>query len=251
MINSIYSDPIRKAIRIICLLAVLILSLGIYLNYTELKTESLAYLKLLQNLVVAVLTIILFIFPTKLFLIAAISYQYSLAALYSEPNEMMAVYMFFLSIAVLFVRGFFNKHKWIKLIALTIPIVAMQMSEIRFDNTIFIDSTINKVAHSFVMLLIIFFIFIYSKNQTNPDMKNLNLAIYPTLKKRDAEWLIHIQNNQKYDWIAIEYNMSAGSVKNRLKLIFNTLEVGDKTGFLNKYSDYRVYYDESEINNLN
>lgn len=177
---------------------------------------------------------------------AIISYQYSIAALYSEPSEMMGVYMFFLSLTILLVRGFFKKNKWPKLILITLPIIALQLSELRFGSTIFINATINKIAHSFVMLLIIYFVFVYSKKESSSEIKKLNIANYPNLKKRDAEWLSAIQNCKKYDWLAIEYNMSSGSVKNRLKIIFNTLEVGDKLGFLNKYSDYEIYFDETQ-----
>lgn len=45
--------------------------------------------------------------------------------------------------------------------------------------------------------------------------------------------------------------MSLGSVKNRLRVIFDELEVGDKQGFLNKYSDFEICYgaEFSSINN--
>ena len=38
--------------------------------------------------------------------------------------------------------------------------------------------------------------------------------------------------------------MSLGSVKNRLKVIFDEIGAGDKQGFLNKYSDYEICYGE-------
>ena len=36
--------------------------------------------------------------------------------------------------------------------------------------------------------------------------------------------------------------MSIGSVKNRIKVIFDIIGVGDKKGFLNKYSDFQICY---------
>lgn len=40
----------------------------------------------------------------------------------------------------------------------------------------------------------------------------------------------------------INYHMSLGAVKNRLKILFDEIGVGDKQGFLNKYSDYEICY---------
>lgn len=72
--------------------------------------------------------------------------------------------------------------------------------------------------------------------------KKLDVHNFPKLKKRDAEWLAAIINGEKYEYLAIKYQISLGAVKNRLKIIFDELEVGDKRGFLTKYSDYEIYY---------
>ena len=72
--------------------------------------------------------------------------------------------------------------------------------------------------------------------------KKLDLKKYKNLSRRDAEWLAEIIKKTKYDAIAINSDVSLGTVKNRLKIIFQTLEVGDKRVFLNRYSDYEIMF---------
>ena len=52
---------------------------------------------------------------------------------------------------------------------------------------------------------------------------------------------------KKYEAIAIESGVTLGTVKNRIKVIFNELCVGDKQGFLNAYSDYEIHYGDELI----
>lgn len=246
MAFSIYSESSKRIVRIITSITILILILSSFFHCinTEINTEVI--LILAQNSIVILLALFLLIFPTKLFLISLISYQYSIVSLIFDSRDIMGILMFVLGTLVLDFRGFFSKHKKTKITIIISIFVCLHLTEIRFGLSNFLSATIYKTGYIFVLSLIVLIFIFRERNRKNDELKNLNLAIYPTLKKRDAEWLIHIQNNQKYDWIAIEYNMSAGSVKNRLKLIFNTLEVGDKTGFMNKYSDYKITYDESE-----
>jgi len=63
-----------------------------------------------------------------------------------------------------------------------------------------------------------------------------------SLSKRDCEWLLRIQNGEKYEVLAIEYNLSVGSVKNRLKNIYKTLDVSDRTEFEKKFKSYKIVF---------
>ncbi|MCR4940607.1 MAG: hypothetical protein K5930_10950, partial [Treponemataceae bacterium] len=79
--------------------------------------------------------------------------------------------------------------------------------------------------------------------------KKLDIQEFPELKKRDAEWLAKILCGEKYEYLSINYKMSLGSVKNRLKIIYAEIGVGDKLGFLNKYSDYEICYGDNFSSN--
>ena len=73
------------------------------------------------------------------------------------------------------------------------------------------------------------------------------MKLYPELKQRDAEWLKAILKGEKYQYIAIEYKMSVGSVKNRFKYIFSILECGDRRGFITSYADYEIIFHDEKI----
>ena len=75
----------------------------------------------------------------------------------------------------------------------------------------------------------------------------LDIKEYQKLNKRDAIWLCNILKKKKYEAIAIDSKITLGAVKNRFKLIFNELCVGDKQGFLNTYSDYKIYFGDELI----
>lgn len=241
---SIYSNLSKKTIRLISLIAIIILILANIANMGSIKNNPRALFMICQNTLVIILAIILIIFPAKLMFISIISYQYALSSLYSNPKDIMSLFMLILTISVLLVRGFFNKHKYKKIIGISLPILALYLSGLRFGIDVFLYGTINKVGYLFVLALILFFIINYQKSNEKQAKKVLNLAEYPNLKKRDADWLATIQKKEKYEWLAIEYKMSIGSIKNRLKIIFNTLEVGDKIGFLNKYSEYEIIFED-------
>lgn len=120
------------------------------------------------------------------------------------------------------------------------------LSELRFGIIIFINSLIDKIGYLLVFLITVFFLYAFSINlfELNKSSKKLDIKEYSDLKLRDAKWLIEILNNKKYQYIATEYNITLGAVKNRMKIIFKTLGVGDKQGFLNKYENYEIYYGE-------
>lgn len=184
------------------------------------------------------------IFPQKIAIWSVITLIYSVVILVLEPQNNMGLFMFFLAIIILYARGFYNKHKKIKNIISISIFCGLVFSEIRFGLKIFLNAFVEKLGYSFVLWLSFFFVQTYMIDlfKTNNSIKKLDLKKYPKLKLRDAKWLAAIINKTKYEVLAIESKMTIGSVKNRLKIVFDVLEVGDKQGFLNKYSEYKIYY---------
>ena len=88
---------------------------------------------------------------------------------------------------------------------------------------------------------IIFIMFEYMKAQSVPD-KVLNIAEYPETTERDAKWLTLVQQGVKYEAIAIDYELTLGTVQNRLNKIYHILETGDRIGFLSIYSNAQIVY---------
>ena len=79
------------------------------------------------------------------------------------------------------------------------------------------------------------------KAQTSTD-KILNIADYSETTERDAKWLTLVQQGVKYEAIAIDYELTLGTVQNRLNKIYHILETGDRIGFLSIYSNAEIVY---------
>lgn len=158
----------------------------------------------------------------------------------------MGLFMFILTVAMLYARGFYNIHKKQKNIFTIIIFILLNLSQMRFGSKIFLNSLIQTVGFSFIYLLSIYFIKAAIRNDynTNSSSNILNLKHYDKLTIRNALWLIQIKNKVKYDAIAIKSKVAPGTVKNRLKFIFSVLEVGDKQGFINEYSTFEICYGE-------
>ena len=105
-----------------------------------------------------------------------------------------------------------------------------------------------KMGYSILLFMILALIVtaIY-KNQhsiATDDSKLLDLQKIPTLTKRDANWLIAILKGEKYETLAIDSNVSIGTVKNRLKFIYKILGVDDKQDFVDRYSEFEICFGE-------
>lgn len=256
--TNIYSKSVHAIIRIISLVATIIFVIS---NTNRIKTYGIKQLitmdyeffSLIINCIAIILFFVLIIFPTKLSLLSLIPFLYGVFILIFEPYNNLGILMFGLSITTLYARGSFNKHTKTKNIIVFVIFVCLILSEIRFGKEIFLKCFIEKIVYSFTLFLFLFFFkaYIFDLFETKGSNKKLDIQKYSELKKRDAEWLAQIVNGVKYDTLAIDYNMSLGSVKNRLRVIFDELKVGDKQGFLNKYSDFEICYGEefSSINN--
>lgn len=259
-ISKIYSPKFQLIIRLFSLIAVIILvvsnaymffSQKIFFDFTK-NIE--AVFTFFCNLFSIICFIIVALFPVKIGFFSLISFLYSFVILVFEPENPMGIFMYCLGITSLMVRGFFKKHQKVKFISFFFIFLIVLLSELRFGIDFFCDYLIDKVGYFFVLTLIVFFSYVYliDFSELNVSVKKLDIKVYPNLQLRDAKWLAYILNNKKYQWLAIEYNISLGTVKNRMKMIFNTLGVGDKRGFYNKYSDFEISYgDEFSSNDTN
>lgn len=249
---NVYSHTVQAFIRIISIVAIIILVISNtrrieFYEIKQLITMYYEFFSFIINCITIILFIIIIIYPTKLGLLSIIPFLYGSLILIFEPRNNMGIFMFGLSIITLYARGFFNKQKKIKNILITTIFSCSIISETRFGKEVFFNSFIDKIAYSFVMFLCLFFfqIYIFDLFEANNSDNKLDIQKFPELKKRDAEWLVEILNGEKYETLAINYHMSLGSVKNRLKVIFDEIGVGDKQGFLNKYSDYEICYGDN------
>ena len=246
---NFYKSNIQVIIRIISLIAIIILVISntnrvINNDLNQLIEMKYEFVTFLLNCNSITLFFFLIIYPTKLGIISLLAFLYGSQILISEPDNNMGILMFGLSVITLYARGILNKHRKIRAIMIFVIFISLILSELRFGKDIFFNCLLEKIAYSFVLFLCLFFlqVYIFDIFETNTSNHKLDIQKNPELKKRDAEWLVEILNGTKYEAIAINYHMSLGAVKNRLKVIFEEIGVGDKQGFLNKYSDYEICY---------
>ena len=229
-------------IAIVILIATFINSI-IYKNLFSSYSNTIIYF---TNIITIFLLFFVLIYPQKIEVCSVITFIYSLQIFIFEPNNTMGLFMYILTVAMLYARGFYNIHKKQKNIFTIIIFILLNLSQMRFGSKTFLNSLIQTVGFSFIYFLSIYFIKAAIRNEynTNSSSNILNLKNYAKLTIRDALWLIQIQNKVKYDAIAIKSKVAPGTVKNRLKFIFSVLEVGDKLGFLNEYSTFEICYGE-------
>ena len=245
---ELYSKKTQTIIRLISLLAIIILIISnirwvIHLGLRQLLKSYMLY-TLIINFISIILFLLVFFFPSKLTILSIVSFLYSTVILIFIPDNNLGVLMYGLSVMTLYARGILRKHKRKKEIIILVVFFILVFSEVRFGKEIFLSSFIEKMAFSFVFIMSIFFFKAYAFDifETDNSKKKLDIQKFPELKKRDAEWLAKILYGEKYEYLAINYKMSLGSVKNRLKMIYAEIGVGDKLGFLNKYSDYEICF---------
>lgn len=243
-----YTKKTLLLFRLFALIAIVILITSfiysiIYKNLFSSYSNTIFYF---TNIISIFLLFFILIYPQKIEVCSVITFIYSLQIFIFEPNNTMGLFMYILTVAMLYARGFYNIHKKQKNIFTIIIFILLNLSQMRFGSKIFLDSLIQTVGFSFIYLLSIYFIKAAIRNDynTNSSSNILNLKNYDKLTIRDALWLIQIQNKVKYDAIAIKSKVAPGTVKNRLKFIFSVLEVGDKQGFINEYSTCEICYSE-------
>ena len=243
-----YTKKTLLLFRLFALIAIVILITSfiysiIYKNLFSSYSNTIFYF---TNIISIFLLFFVLIYPQKIEVCSVITFIYSLQIFIFEPNNTMGLFMYILTVAMLYARGFYNIHKKQKNIFTIIIFILLNLSQMRFGSKIFLNSLIQTVGFSFIYLLSIYFIKAAIRNDynTNSSSNILNLKNYDKLTIRDALWLIQIQNKVKYDAIAIKSKVCPGTVKNRLKFIFSVLEVGDKQVFINEYSTFEICYGE-------
>lgn len=247
----LYNPKVLLLFRLFSIAAVVILSISslhrmsIYgINFLfDTAVEAVGFT---LNVVSTILFLYIAIFPYKFAITSIIAFLYSAYIILFEPDNIMGVFLYYYAVVSLYANGFFNRSKKIKNAIFIILLVLLVLTELRFGFSIYFRAFVEKLAYTFVFIVSAFFVHAYTINLFDAisENKTLNIQNYKELTKRDALWLIDILEKKKYHSIAIEYQMTVGAVKNRFKVIYNLLGVGDKQGFINKYLDYTICFGE-------
>ena len=179
--------------------------------------------------------------PEKLALFVPPLLLYSISNSIGNANPAFPIIFIELAALLLWIRGFFNTHRGIKITGLVLIYLIPMLFNLRFGLMPFLDQLLDILQIILVTFCTIFILYEYLKSQTVKD-KVLNLADYPETTERDAKWLSLVQQGVKYEAIAIDYELTLGTVQNRLNKVYHILEIGDRIGFLSIYSNAQIIY---------
>ena len=183
--------------------------------------------------------------PEKLALFVPPLLLYSVSNAIGNANPAFPIVFLELAAVLLWIRGFFNSHKLVKICSLILIYLITLLLYLRFGAAYFTAQLLDILQILLITLCIIFIIYEYMKAQslTIKD-KILNIADYQETTERDAKWLTLVQQGIKYEAIAIDYELTLGTVQNRLNKIYHILETGDRIGFLSIYSNAKIIYEK-------
>ena len=193
------------------------------------------------------LSILILIFvilkPERLALFVPPLIFYSLTNAIGNANPAFTITFLELSVVLLWVRGFFKCHKAIKITSLVLFYLITVLLYLRSGWAYFAQQLLDILQILLISFCVMFIIYEYMKAQSQPAKdKVLNVADYPETTERDAKWLSLVQQGVKYEAIAIDYELTLGTVQNRLNKIYHILETGDRIGFLSIYSNAKIIY---------
>lgn len=179
--------------------------------------------------------------PEKLALFVPPLLFFSISNSIGNSNPVYPIIFLELAALLLWVRGFFKTHKALKILALVLVYIIPLLFGLRSGWKFFAAQLFDIVQIILITFCIVFILYEYMRAQTATD-KVLNLADYAETTKRDAEWLALVQQGVKYEAIAIDFDLTLGTVQNRLNKLYHILETGDRIGFLSIYANAKIVY---------
>ena len=239
---SLFSKHMALIYRCISVAAAVLIA-GITAYYMILGDYSLMDYRLYINAFALAFVIFTIAWPVKIEFLATVTLVYAVEILITTPlrENLMGFMMYVLTCAILFSRGFFRKNRMAKIIMSIIIFFGLFATQLRFGANVFVESIFILAEYAFVVFLIILFYYLYLRNQgKSPIEKELDLSLFPELTERDKEWIELILQETKYSTIASQYKITEGAVKNRMRLIFKTLDVSDRIGFMATYGGFTI-----------
>ena len=142
-----YTKKTLLLFRLFALIAIVILITSfiysiIYKNLFSSYSNTIFYF---TNIISIFLLFFVLIYPQKIEVCSVITFIYSLLIFIFEPNNTMGLFMYILTVAMLYARGFYNIHKKQKNIFTIIIFILLNLNQMRFGSKIFLNSLIQTV----------------------------------------------------------------------------------------------------------
>lgn len=199
-------------------------------------------------LISALLILSLSIFRDKLMLLSIAAFLVSTYIFLFHPTDPLALPIFSIGTHSLSTRGFYRKHKKIKIIITVVYYAILLFSCLILNPDKFPKAMLIHLPMTFIYLSSAYIMSIYIR-QLMGDRKFhfLNLTEYPQLSEKDKLFIKKIFNGEKYEQIADDLNMSLSSIKKHSRQIFELFDCTDLISFITKYSRYEILYTEDDV----
>lgn len=201
------------------------------------------------NIVTMVCLAFIAVRPERLAPLATLSFLYAaLINFDSVTSNIMDLLMMFLGVESLRKMGIFKKHGRIRKIAIWTAYLLVRLYTLRFG---FDEFLLGNTFHLGALGVVLFIKYIIElPTQTivveKPVYIELNeplvldLTQFPTFRDEDKNLIAKVLTGEKYDAIAREYNISTGTLKNKMHALLKEMHIADRTMLLAQYGGAQV-----------
>ena len=200
--------------------------------------------KITMSIISILASIILIIKPTFFYIYTAVFSVWGISYII-DGGDTTGFLLITVAAGFAYKAGAFSKFKTLQILAFILPTLAAVLSQIRFELSVFIQTSIAFFGY-LILILVIFNVFFteHSKRVSDAIQTTLDLSQFD-LSREQIYLLTKLHNGNTYKELAFENNVSESSIKRKFSSIFNQLGVLNLQDFLRKYGN--VKFIESSV----
>jgi glucan phosphoethanolaminetransferase (alkaline phosphatase superfamily) len=253
-VNTSLYKLIWRFIAIICILAwgmVLISDISLFKQGVQIQEHKFftPFFGIVASGITMLVLAVLVVFPLEFRPYAILCCIWGLFNLI-DGGSTSGLLMYLLGLTFAFHAKFFKKYREVKSIFVAIFPIAAIISQSRFGADQIILSLLNFLA--IILIFGLAFLLFY------PDIRKLgkknildsNVIFLPAeqFSERDLRFIKKVQEGEKYASIAREEDMGESTLKSKMKIIYNNLDVYDRVSFMSTYAGYKFKLEPSSKN---
>jgi glucan phosphoethanolaminetransferase (alkaline phosphatase superfamily) len=184
---------------------------------------------------------ILAFFPLKFIFYAILCWLWGMVNLI-DGGSTSGLLMYFLGSTFAFKAGFFKTYREVKMMIFTLFPISAIISQVRIGTEHVILSSLNVLAVALIFGLTFLLFLPDIRKLKKRTIKDSNFAYLPAehFSEKDLRCLKKVQEGEKYESIAKDEDIGLSTLKNKMKIIYKTLDVYDKTSFMSTYAGYTI-----------
>ncbi len=163
-----------------------------------------------------------------------------------DGGGLPGILMFFLGMLFYYRVGFLKKYKIVKIIVLSILLFGGICSQYQFGSYKLIQ-TFQHLLASVLMFFLAYILYLPEFRARKKDFSR-KIVRLPSheFTPRDVHILKSIQKGEKYEAIAINEGIGVSTLKARVKVLFEFLNVSDKNSFLRIYANQPIVLEDNK-----